>query len=549
VLYALCTGRPPFRAPTPLAVLKRVCEETPRPIREVNPELPAWLGELLTRLHAKAPADRFASAREVADLLARRLADLQHGVTPPASGAEVRPLARWEERTELRPPAGPLRKKSAAAAPRPRRRRLTAALILLALLAGLGLGEATGVTNVRGTVIRPFSGEAARVIAAADPGEGQGAAPGPKSGLGKPWPVPSPEDLARRSAPADALKRDAIPSELLKKAGAGDPDRAPPQLVAILGQDQHQDEPNPPCALYALAISPDGKLLASGGIDRIVRLWDLGTGQVRRELTGHQQPGVEYIYTLAFSPDGKLLASGDRQGTIRLWDVTTGREQDTLTEAGGELYQVAFSPDGRLLAAARESGNIQLWEVSSGKLHSSLPGSKEVWCLAFSPDGKTLAAGELQEVHLWDVATGTKLGSLPAQSATVRWVGFRPDGLSLVTAAAIEARKDLALRVWDLATLREKHRLEGHTSTVLTGAWRADGRLLATAGCTDGTVRLWDMDADPPRCQVLRVIPPNVRWLHAIAFTPEGRHLAVGNPDGTVYVLRLAKPGEVFRVR
>src|SRR5205823_6548371 len=82
VLYAMCTGRPPFRAPSARAVLKRVCEETPRPIREINPELPPWLEESVARLHAKAPADRFASAREVADLLARRLAELQHGGTP-----------------------------------------------------------------------------------------------------------------------------------------------------------------------------------------------------------------------------------------------------------------------------------------------------------------------------------------------------------------------------------------------------------------------------------------------------------------------------------
>jgi hypothetical protein len=487
------------------------------------------------RLHAKAAADRFASAQAVADLLARHLAELQHG-SATSLPAEVRSAGPPAERTAVSPPACP------------RRRGVLAAAVLGVLLAGLGLGEATGVTQVRGTVIRLFSGDGTRVIEGNDPSERGGTAPRPASKRGKPWPVPSPEDLANQPAPADALKREAIPAELLKKAGAGDPNRAPPQLVAILGQDQHQGQPNPPCVLYALAISPDGKTLASGGLDKIVRLWDLETGQVRHELTGHQQPGVDTIYTLAFSPDGKLLASGDRQGTIKLWDATTGREQHTLTAPGGDLYQIAFARDGRFLAAGRQSGSVQLWEVSSGNLHASLPGNQEAWCLAFSPDGQVLAAGESQDVHLWDVASGTKLGSLPAQATTVRWVGFGPDGLSLVT-AAMDAQKDLALRVWELATLREKHRLEGHTSTVLTGAWRADGRLLATAGCTDGTVRLWDMAAEPPRCKVLLVIPPNVPWLHAIAFSPEGRHLAVGNPDGTVYILRLAKPGEVFRVR
>jgi Leucine-rich repeat (LRR) protein len=146
VLYAMCTGRPPFRASSPMAVLKRVCEETPRPIQEVNPELPPWLGDLVARLHAKAPADRFASAREVADLLARHLAELQHG-GPPS--------------TIVLPPSTKLPAKEPAPAPpgRPRHRWLMVGGVLLALLAGLALGEATGITNVGGTVSRLFSPE------------------------------------------------------------------------------------------------------------------------------------------------------------------------------------------------------------------------------------------------------------------------------------------------------------------------------------------------------------------------------------------------------
>jgi serine/threonine protein kinase len=157
VLYAMCAGRPPFRAPSALAVLKRVCEATPRPIREINPELPPWLEEVVVRLHAKAPADRFASAREVADLLARRLAELQDGGTPSAPGHA--PSAKLpEEKLAPTPPA------------RPRRLRVMAAAVLLALLAGLGLSEATGITNVRGTVIRLFSPEGTLVVEVDDPG-------------------------------------------------------------------------------------------------------------------------------------------------------------------------------------------------------------------------------------------------------------------------------------------------------------------------------------------------------------------------------------------
>ena len=126
----------------------------------------------------------------------------------------------------------------------------------------------------------------------------------------------------------------------------------------------------------------------------------------------------------------------------------------------------------------------------------------------------------------------------------MRWIGFHPDGRSLVTAGPLTEN---TVFVWDLAT-RKQRPLRGHGSEVLTGAWRADGRLLITAGAIDGTVRLWDISGEVPRCKVLPVIPRNVDWLHGIALSPEGRHLAVCNPNGTVHVRRLAEAGEVFRV-
>jgi WD40 repeat protein len=253
---------------------------------------------------------------------------------------------------------------------------------------------------------------------------------------------------------------------------------------------------------------------------------------------------------LAFSPDAKVLACGTRHGSLLLWDVANGTELRPLAGLDSWLAQIAFSPDGTLLAAAgsvESGGVVKIWQVATGQLlfTSQTPWAAEAWCVAFSPDGKTLAAGlDSGEVRLFNVASDWQVTTLSGHGGRVRWLGFHPDGRSLAVAGPLTDNTDF---VWDLAT-RKQRRLSGHGSEVLSGAWRADGRLLITAGSTDGTVRLWDLSGDRPRSKVLSVIPPNISWLCGIALTPEGRHLAVCHPNGTVYVLRLANAGELFQV-
>jgi len=367
---------------------------------------------------------------------------------------------------------------------------------------------------------------------------------GPRLRPYTPRATPSPEELAKLPAAADALRREDIPKERLDEA-VREAQADLPELVAILGEDRHSGGPDRHCQLYAAAFSPDGKTLAAGGLDKIVRLWDVATGKLRGELTGHQHPDVYTVYTLAFSADGKLLASGDREGTIRLWEPTTGQYLRTLQAPGGTLLQVAFSPDSTVLAAARDSGAIQFWDVRTGEFLSALNGGKTtVYCLAFSPDGRLLAtSGREHSIRVWDVTNGTQLGDLRGHSGDIRCLLFHPDGRILASAGY-----DKVIRLWDIATLSAKGVLPGHDSTVLAGAWRADGAMLITAGETDGAVRLWNPATDPPGCEVLKVMPPHVPWLHALALSPEGRHLAVTHPNGTIYILRLAKPGEVRRV-
>ncbi len=159
VLYTMCSGRPPFRAKSTLAVLKRVVEDTPRPIPEIIPEVPLWLCEIITRLHAKKPDDRIATAREVADLLGRGLAEMQGSPTLPLAPVAKAPLVT------ATPEAVPAIRRRFRT-----RRWATAAAVLLMLVGGFGFTEATGVTNFRGTVVRLFSPEGTLVVEVDDPG-------------------------------------------------------------------------------------------------------------------------------------------------------------------------------------------------------------------------------------------------------------------------------------------------------------------------------------------------------------------------------------------
>src|SRR5262249_32704336 len=151
VLYEMCTGRPAFRAATIVAIIRRVCDETPRPIREVNPDIPEPLCRMIDRLHAKKPAGRPASAREVVALLTQLLAQLNQSDSGLRRGASTgqgptRHARPAERRTVLSRPW------------------LWAAAVLALLAVGLSLGEATGVTDVRGTVIRLFSPDGTLVV-------------------------------------------------------------------------------------------------------------------------------------------------------------------------------------------------------------------------------------------------------------------------------------------------------------------------------------------------------------------------------------------------
>ncbi len=162
VLTAMCTGQSPFRADTTVAVLRRVCDDLPRPIRDLNPETPKWLVAIIDRLLAKNPDERFQTAEEVADLLSWHLAELQHPTKSPLPGL---PASAPEDQPRIEPrgPTAPALHRSW------RRIWSVVGLVLLAVLMGLGITEATGVTRVATTMIRMATGEGTLIVKIDDP--------------------------------------------------------------------------------------------------------------------------------------------------------------------------------------------------------------------------------------------------------------------------------------------------------------------------------------------------------------------------------------------
>ena len=233
----------------------------------------------------------------------------------------------------------------------------------------------------------------------------------------------------------------------------------------------------------AVALSPDGTMIASGGDDKTILLQPLGEPtQAAIVLAGHEQA----VTALAFSPDGKLLASASEDETVRLWNASDGTLIRTLAGHRNGVLALAFSPDGHWLASGGYDLSLRLWDPKTGEGTALGKVTGTIRTLAWDPEtGYLASAGAEKKIRFWDVDQREELKPLEGSTFPIVGLAFHPSGRRL---AAIGQEK--TLRLWDTVTRQELLELEDTTGVFRAVAFGWRGRVLAAASL--GQIRIWD---------------------------------------------------------
>ena len=285
-------------------------------------------------------------------------------------------------------------------------------------------------------------------------------------------------------------------------------------------------------AIHDLAISRDGRFLATASRDNTIRLYDLHARArdpqaAHTQLKGHSKE----VWDAAFTPDGRSLVSTGKDGQLHGWGLAGGRKPQESWTHGGEAFALAVSPDGRSLISAGWGGEVRRFarDRAGTPVASARVASGAVYAVAYAPGGGEVAlAGSDGQVRFLSAETLSPLaGRQPlAHPEAVLSLLYLPGQGGLVTGC-----RDGLVRVWTPGQARLKGRpLKGHEAAIYSLALSPDGRQLAS-GAGDATIRLWQLSAQRPQGKPLS---GHHGWVLSLAYAPDGRTLASGSSDGTI---------------
>jgi WD40 repeat protein/tRNA A-37 threonylcarbamoyl transferase component Bud32 len=541
MLYELLTGRPPFRAETPVETLMQVVGEEPLPPHRLQPKVPRDIETICLKCLQKKPEQRYKSAEELAEDLDRFLAGSPIKARPQGIVERVLKAAR-------RHPAVPAVSAVAlllgggviwALSQQEADIKLTAMLIGVTVVL-FGFSAWQGIRaqlQRRRAEEQRQQAQAARTEAEGQRGKAEAARREAEDQAHKAANALAAAEgtlyflqiaLAERELLTAHVSRaeellEACPASLrhwewnyLKRLCHG-------ELVTLKGHNR---------PVLALAFSPDGRHLVSGGWDQTINVWGGLTGEKIRVQTGH----TAQVTSLTYSRDGRWLASAGGDQNIILWDAENGQQLLTLQGHQWSVLGLDFSPNGRRLASAGGDQVVRIWDCVTGKALQVLRGhTREVTSVAYSHDGRFIAAaGGDQIVRVWDAVNGQEVHCLRGHTGPVLGVAFSP-----VQPVLASASEDRTVRLWDCTDGREILICRGHAGSVLTVAFSHDGRLLAS-GSWDRTAKLWD----PTTGQEAATLRGHAGIVTHVAFRPEGHRLATCSEDKTVKIWEISGGSE-----
>jgi WD40 repeat protein len=546
ILYELLTGRPPFKAATPVGTIRQVLDQEAVSVRRLQPQTHVDLATICHKCLEKDPARRYATALALAEDLRR----FQAG-----EPIEGRPVGRGERALKW------VR----------RRPWMAAAYGLLALVLVLGgLGGGAAWLWRQADVARDQAVEAWRQAEAGRAREAE---------------------LRQRLAEVSYLHQVGL---AYREWQDGEMSRVEQLLQSCPAELRHWEwhyvhklcHPEPLFTLrghtgplHHLAHHRDGRRLVTWGTDGTVREWDARTGKL---LSSRQGPKLDVVRAI-ITPDGQYVAWLAKDQSVKVWDVAAAKEIVSSSGPFAKETHLFVSPNGRRLAAADcERGPVYIWDIPSGREVTRLPWVAHAgpgvaafspdsryfaascqddsirWCdlatgkqlppwqevppetsaIAFSPDGKLLAGSAVDHsVRLWDAATGQLRLTLWRSTSAPNKPSFSPDGGSVAF-----LYDDQTVKACDTTTGKELLRLRLPPGVNFT--YTPDGpRLVRTAD--DGTVTFWDALAVPAGVSV----DPQAGWVQALAFSPDNTRLAGAHDDGTVRVRDAATGKEVLRIK
>jgi WD40 repeat protein len=487
ILYELLTGRLPFSGDTAEDVRQRVLDEHVVRPRSLNRHITPQLEAICMKAMAKSAADRYQTVRELREDIECVLAD--EPVKACRESHRER-LARWTRRH--RTLTGAVAASLAASC--------------LVLLVALAI-----ISNSRG-----------REAAARQDADRQRDEARRQAGLA----AERLDHVVHETYNMELLRvRDLWSSEPAKALAAlDDPQRCPDSLRDFawgyyhrLARRQRWLQKVGSGFLSAVALAPDGKTIATGGEDQVVRLLDATTGKVQRELAGHDG----WVTDLAFSPDGKMLVSASADRTVRIWSIPEGRPIRTIAAHESHVNAIAISRDAALFVSGGSDGKIRRWSLANGELlKESQVQDGEVADLCFVGDS-VASACEDGLVRLWDRELSNPK-TLAGHEAPVDAVLALNEDREVAS-----ADQNGVVIVWNVADGSRRLRLSGHADRIQSLACAAARHLLVSASW-DKTVRVWDLDAG----QMKVTFDGQGSSALATACSPDGECLVSGDRDG-----------------